>query len=68
MRDEMRKVNFKSVARLVQVRQQPHPDPELLSAGRGEGGGQEFPLSLKTVATIVKDSQDRFRDKCPMKW
>ena len=24
-------------------------------------------LSLKTVATIVKDSQDRFHDKCPMK-
>ena len=22
---------------------------------------------LKTVATIVKDSQDRFHDKCPMK-
>jgi branched-chain amino acid transport system substrate-binding protein len=27
-------------------------------------GGQ---LSLKTVATIVKDDQDRFHDKCPMK-
>jgi branched-chain amino acid transport system substrate-binding protein len=24
-------------------------------------------LSLKTVATIVKDAQDRFHDKCPMK-
>src|SRR5476651_193588 len=24
-------------------------------------------LSLKTVATIIKDSQDRFHDKCPMK-
>jgi branched-chain amino acid transport system substrate-binding protein len=24
-------------------------------------------LSLKTVATIVKDDQDRFHDKCPMK-
>ena len=24
-------------------------------------------LSLKTVATIVKDSQDHFHDKCPMK-
>jgi branched-chain amino acid transport system substrate-binding protein len=22
---------------------------------------------LKTVATIVKDNQDRFHDKCPMK-
>jgi branched-chain amino acid transport system substrate-binding protein len=27
----------------------------------------EGQLSLKTVATIVKDSQDRFHDKCPMK-
>jgi len=24
-------------------------------------------LALKTVATIVKDNQDRFHDKCPMK-
>jgi len=24
-------------------------------------------LTLKTVATIVKDSQDKFHDKCPMK-
>src|ERR1700751_5932383 len=29
-----------------------------------DGDGQ---LSLKTVATIVKDDQDRFHDKCPMK-
>jgi branched-chain amino acid transport system substrate-binding protein len=27
----------------------------------------EGALSLKTVATIVKDDQDRFHDKCPMK-
>src|SRR3954454_1692691 len=27
----------------------------------------EGQLSLKTVATIVKDDQDRFHDKCPMK-
>jgi len=25
-------------------------------------------LHLKTVATIVKDSQDRFHDRCQMKW
>jgi branched-chain amino acid transport system substrate-binding protein len=24
-------------------------------------------FALKTVATIVKDDQDRFHDKCPMK-
>ena len=27
----------------------------------------EGQLVLKTVATIVKDDQDRFADKCPMK-
>jgi branched-chain amino acid transport system substrate-binding protein len=25
-------------------------------------------LTLKTVATIVKDSQDKHHAKCPMKW
>ena len=25
-------------------------------------------LTLKTVTTIVKDSQDKHHDKCPMKW
>jgi branched-chain amino acid transport system substrate-binding protein len=29
--------------------------------------GADGALSLKMVATIVKDSQDRFHDKCPMK-
>jgi branched-chain amino acid transport system substrate-binding protein len=29
--------------------------------------GADGVLSLKTVATIVKDSQDTFHDKCPMK-
>ena len=25
-------------------------------------------LALKTIATIVKNNQDRFHEKCPMKW
>ena len=25
-------------------------------------------LTLKTVATIVENSQDQFHGKCPMKW
>jgi branched-chain amino acid transport system substrate-binding protein len=29
--------------------------------------GADGKLGLKTVATIVKDNQDRFHDKCPMK-
>jgi branched-chain amino acid transport system substrate-binding protein len=29
--------------------------------------GADGTLGLKTVATIVKDSQDRYHSKCPMK-
>jgi len=43
------------------------PDPEFLPAGRGEGAGDGRAPRFKTVATIVKDDQDRFHDKCPMK-
>ena len=25
-------------------------------------------FTLKTVATALKDHQDRYHDKCPMKW
>ena len=37
MKAAMEKANFKSLRGAVQIRQQPHPDPEFLSAGRGEG-------------------------------
>ena len=37
MKAEMEKANFKSRARPVQIRQQPHSDPEFLSAGCGQG-------------------------------
>ena len=36
MRKEMEKADFKSVPRQLQVRQQPHPDPEFLPAGCGQ--------------------------------
>ncbi len=65
MRKEMQKVNYASVR------------------GPYKYGNNQFPienfylqdvvkdpdgvLTLKTVATIVKDSQDRFHGKCPMK-
>jgi branched-chain amino acid transport system substrate-binding protein len=29
---------------------------------------EEGNLTLKTVDTIVRDNQDVFHDKCPMKW
>ena len=37
MKAEMEKAEFQVAARSVQIRQQPHPDPEFLSAGRGQG-------------------------------
>ena len=57
MRKAMQKAEFQIRARQFQVRQQPHPDPEFLSAGRDEGGEGDY--VLKTVATIVKNNQDR---------
>jgi branched-chain amino acid transport system substrate-binding protein len=66
MRDEMRRANYDSVR------------------GRYKYGNNHFPVQnfylhetaknadgtygLKTVATVVKDGQDRFHDKCPMRW
>lgn len=66
MRDEMRKVNYKSVRGPYKYGNNHIPIQnfylqEPVKNDQGE-------LVLKTVATIVKDSQDRFHSKCPMKW
>ena len=66
MRDEMRKVNYKSVRGPYKYGNNHVPIQnfylqEPVKNDKGE-------LVLKTVATIVKDSQDRFHSKCPMKW
>lgn len=66
MRDEMRKVNYKSVRGPYKYGNNHIPIQnfylqEPVKNDKGE-------LVLKTVATIVKDSQDRFHSKCPMKW
>ena len=52
-------------ARRLQVRQQPLPIQSfyLQDVVKDAGGA----LVLKTVATIVKNSQDKFHEKCPMK-
>ena len=67
MRDEMDKANFKSVRGAFKYGNNHIPIQNfyLQDVVKDADG---FPLSLKTVATIVKDSQDRFHDKCPMKW
>ena len=68
MRDEMRKANFQSVRGSYRYGNNHFPIQNFYLQDVVKGEDKDFPLSLKTVATIVKDSQDRFHDKCPMKW
>jgi branched-chain amino acid transport system substrate-binding protein len=66
MRDEMRKVNFKSVRGSYKYGNNHIPIQNFyLQEVVKDAGGE---LSLRTVSTIVKDGQDRFHDQCPMKW
>ena len=65
MKAEMEKANFKSVRGSYKYGNNHIPIQNFyLQDVVKDGDGQ---LSLKTVATIVKDDQDRFHDKCPMK-
>lgn len=66
MRDEMRKANYPSLRGPYKYGNDHIPIQNfyLQDAVKNADGS----LGLKTVATIVKDSQDRFHDKCPMKW
>ena len=65
MRDEMRKANFPSVRGPFKYGNNHIPIQNfyLQDVVKNADGT----LGLKTVATIVKDSQDRFHGKCPMK-
>ncbi len=66
MRDEMRKANYKSVRGPYKYGNNHFPIQNFyLQDVVKDADGK---LTLKTVATIVKDSQDSFADKCPMKW
>jgi branched-chain amino acid transport system substrate-binding protein len=65
MKAEMEKVNFASVRGSYKYGNNHIPIQNFyLQDVVRDADGQ---LSLKTVATIVKDDQDRFHDKCPMK-
>ena len=65
MKAEMEKVNFKSVRGSYKYGNNHIPIQNFyLQDVVKDAEGQ---LSLKTVATIVKDDQDRFHEKCPMK-
>src|SRR6266550_7853140 len=65
MKAAMEKANFKSVRGPLKYGNNHIPIQNFyLQDVVKDAEGQ---LSLKTVATIVKDSQDGFHDKCPMK-
>jgi branched-chain amino acid transport system substrate-binding protein len=65
MKAEMEKANFKSLRGPFKYGNNHIPVQNFyLQDVVKDADGQ---LSLKTVATIVKDDQDRFHDKCPMK-
>jgi branched-chain amino acid transport system substrate-binding protein len=65
MKAEMEKVNFRSVRGSYRYGNNHVPIQNFyLQDVVKEADGS---LSLKTVATIIKDNQDNFHDKCPMK-
>jgi branched-chain amino acid transport system substrate-binding protein len=66
MRDAMRKADYASVRGPYKYgnNQFPIQNFYLQEAVKDASGN----IVLKTMATIVKDGQDRFHDKCPMKW
>ena len=66
MRAEMRKANYASVRGPYKYGNNHFPIQNfyLQDVVKDPEGN----LTLKTVATIVKDSQDQFHEKCPMKW
>ena len=66
IRDTMRKANYASVRGPYKYGNNHFPIQNfyLQDVVKDAGGN----LALKTVTTIVKDSQDKFHDRCPMKW
>jgi branched-chain amino acid transport system substrate-binding protein len=65
MRAEMRKANYKSVRGPYKYGNNHFPIQNFYLQDVVKDA--EGNLTLKTVATIVKDSQDKFHDRCPMK-
>ncbi len=66
MRAEMRKANYASVRGPYKYGNKHFPIQNFYLQDVVKDA--EGNLTLKTVATIVKDSQDQFHDKCAMKW
>jgi branched-chain amino acid transport system substrate-binding protein len=65
MKAEMEKANFKSVRGPFRYGNNHIPIQNFYLLDVVKDSSGEF--ALKTVATIVKNDQDRFHDKCPMK-
>lgn len=65
MKAEMEKANFKSLRGAFKYGNNHIPIQNFYLQDVVKGAGGE--LSLKTVATIVTNDQDRFHAKCPMK-
>jgi branched-chain amino acid transport system substrate-binding protein len=65
MKAEMEKANFKSLRGPFKYGNNHIPIQNFYLQDVVKDANGE--LSLKTVATIVENSQDRFHDKCPMK-
>src|ERR1700719_2161899 len=65
MKAAMEKANFKSLRGPFKYGNNHIPIQSFYLQDVTKDAGGE--LSLKTVATIVENSQDRFHDKCPMK-
>jgi branched-chain amino acid transport system substrate-binding protein len=66
MRAEMRKANYASVRGPYKYGNNHFPIQNFYLQDVVKDA--EGNLTLKTVATIVKDSQDKHHQKCPMKW
>ena len=66
IRDALRKVNYASVRGPYKLGNNHFPIQNFYLQDVVKDA--EGNLTLKTVTTIVKDSQDKHHDKCPMKW
>jgi branched-chain amino acid transport system substrate-binding protein len=66
MRAEMRKANYASVRGPYKYGNNQFPIQNFYLQDVVKDAEGNF--TLKTVTTIVKDSQDQFHEKCPMKW
>jgi branched-chain amino acid transport system substrate-binding protein len=66
MREEMRKADYASVRGPYKYGNNNFPIQNFYLQETVKDAEGNY--TLKTAATILKDDQDRFHDKCPMKW